>query len=358
MRGLVVEHQGRLPAHQRHRSGCRLPCAGVEPVFDVVGIGNALVDVLARVDDAFLVEHRLVKGSMCLLDAERAEALQRAMGPAVERSGGSAANTLAGLASLGGRGAFIGRVGDDRLGRVFADDVRATGVAFTTAPAADGAPTGRCLVAVTPDAERTMSTLLGAAAELGPDDVDEAVVASGAVTYLEGYLFEQDLARQAFDRAASAAASAGRLVAFTLSDSWCVDRSREEFLSFVESSVDLLFANDHELRLLYGTDDVDEALGHAERHCRVVALTRGPAGSTVASGGRRSSVAAQAVEEVVDTTGAGDLYAAGFLFGFTRGADPATCGRLGAAAAAEVISHLGARPETSLAELVAPIAPT
>ncbi len=319
----------------------------------MVGIGNALVDVIARVDDDFVGQHGLVKGSMCLLDPDRAEALQRAMGPAVERSGGSAANTLAGLASLGGRGAFIGRVGDDRLGRVFADDVHAAGVSFATPPADDGAPTGRCLVAVTPDAERTMSTLLGAAAELGPADVDDVVVASASVTYLEGYLFEQHLARQAFDRAASAAAAAGRLVALTLSDSWCVDRSRAEFLAFVESSVDLLFANEHELRLLYGTDDVDDALRGAERHCRIVALTRGAAGSIVAAGGRRHQVAAEAVEEVVDTTGAGDLYAAGFLYGFTRGLDPPTCGRLGAIAASEVISHLGARPETPLAELAA-----
>ncbi len=328
---------------------------GVGGNLDVVGIGNALVDVIARVDDAFVSEHGLVKGSMCLLDAERAESLQRVMGPGVARSGGSAANTLAGLASMGGRGAFIGRVGDDDLGQVFADDVRAAGVAFSTAPAGDGAPTGRCLVAVTPDAERTMSTLLGAAAELGPDDVDESVVASAAVTYLEGYLFEQDRARLAFDRAASAAAGAGRLVALTLSDSWCVDRSQAEFLSFVESSVDLLFANEDELRLLYGTDDADEALARAQRHCQVVALTRGAAGSTVVAGGRRHPVAAEAVTEVVDTTGAGDLYAAGFLYGFTRGYDAPTCGRLGAMAAAEVISHLGARPHTPLAELVAPL---
>ena len=323
--------------------------------LDVVGIGNALVDVIARVDDAFVAEHGLIKGSMCLLDADRAESLQRAMGTAVERCGGSVANTLAGFASLGGRGAFIGRVGDDRLGRVFADDVRAVGVAFSNAPAGNGVPTGRCLVAVTPDAERTMSTLLGAAAELGPADVDESIVASAAVTYLEGYLFEQDQARQAFDRAAAAAAAAGRLVALTLSDSWCVDRSQAEFLAFVESSVDLLFANEDELRLLYGTDDVDEALGRAQRHCPVVALTRGAAGSTVVVEGRRHPVAAEPVEEVIDTTGAGDLYAAGFLYGFTQGYDPPTCGRLGAMAAAEVISHLGARPQMPLAELVAPV---
>ena len=323
--------------------------------LDVVGIGNALVDVIARVDEDFVVAHRLVKGAMCLVDAERAEALQRAMGPAVERSGGSAANTLAGLSALGGRGGFIGRVGDDRLGRVFADDVRAVGVEFSTAPATDGAPTGRCLVAVTPDAERTMSTLLGAAAELGPGDVDEALVAAATVTYLEGYLFGSESAREAFYRAAAAAAAAGRLVALTLSDSWCVEHSREELLALVGSSVDLLFANELELRLLYGDDDVDAALGQAERHCRVVALTRGPGGSTVATGGRRHHVAAEVVGGVVDTTGAGDLYAAGFLFGFTRGYDPATCGRLGAMAAAEVISHLGARPERPLAELVAPL---
>ena len=323
--------------------------------LDVIGIGNALVDVIARVDDAFLVEHGLAKGSMALIDAERAEALHATMGPAVERSGGSAANTLAGLASLGGRGAFIGRVGDDRLGRVFAEDIEATGVRFASGVTSDGRPTGRCLVAVTPDAERTMSTLLGAAAELGPGDVDDELVAGAAVTYLEGYLIEQAGARQAFYKAAGAAHRAGRRVALTLSDSFCVGRSQQEFLALLDSTVDLLFTNEDELRLLFGTDDVEWALVEAERLCPLVALTRGAAGSTVAAAGERHEVPAVPVATVIDTTGAGDLYAAGFLSGFTRDRDPATCGLLGAAAAAEVIAHVGARPETDLAALVVPL---
>ncbi|MBW3548960.1 MAG: adenosine kinase [Actinobacteria bacterium] len=323
--------------------------------FDVLGIGNALVDVIAQVDDAFLTGHGLVKGSMALLDAGRALVLRDDMGPAVERSGGSAANTLAGVASLGGRGAFIGSVGDDRLGKVFADDIRSVGVEFHSGPTPAQAPTGCCLVAVTPDAERTMSTLLGAAGELGPDDVDEHFVAAAAVTYLEGYLVEQRGAREAFYEAAAAAHRAGRKVALTLSDSMCVGRFRQEFLELVEGTADLLFSNEDELRLLYGTDDADRALAEAERRCSLVALTRGAAGSTVAAAGQRYEVPAVPVAAVVDTTGAGDLYAAGFLSGFTRDRDPATCGLLGAAAAAEVIAHLGARPETDLAALVAPL---
>ncbi len=327
----------------------------MDAALDVVGIGNALVDVIAPVGDAFLSDHDLVRGSMALVDTDRAERLQRAMGEALERSGGSAANTLAGLASLGGRGAFMGRVGDDRLGQVFAGDIRAAGVAFASTVVSDGRPTGRCLVAVTPDAERTMSTLLGAAAELGPDDVDDEVVTSAAVTYLEGYLIDQSLAREAFAKAAAVAHGAGRQVAVTLSDSFCVERFRTEFLALVESTADLLFANQDELCLLYGTDDLDQALADAERHCPLVAVTRGAAGSTVVAGGRRHHIAAVPVAQVVDTTGAGDLYAAGFLYGLTRGWDPLTCGRLGAAAAAEVVSHMGARPEVALADLVAPL---
>ncbi|MDP8987969.1 MAG: adenosine kinase [Actinomycetota bacterium] len=321
--------------------------------LDVVGIGNALVDVIAQVDDAFLAGYGLVKGSMALLDAGRALVLRDDMGPAVERSGGSAANTLAGVASLGGRGAFIGSVGDDRLGKVFADDIRSVGVEFHSGPTPGEAPTGCCLVAVTPDAERTMSTLLGAAAELGPDDVDEQVVADAAVTYLEGYLVEQNGAREAFYKAAAAAHRSGRKVALTLSDSLCVGRFRGEFLELVGGTVDLVFANEDELRLLYGTDDVDEALAEAERRCSLVALTRGARGSTVVAGGERHDVPAVTVPAVVDTTGAGDLYAAGFLHGLTRGCDAPTCGKLGAVAAAEVITHLGARPETPLDALVA-----
>ncbi len=322
---------------------------------DVVGIGNALVDVIARVDDDFLVAHELVKGSMALVEPSRAEQLYAAMGPAVEVSGGSAANTMAGLASLGSRAAFVGRVAVDQLGAVFAHDIRAAGVAFDVAPQGTGSPTGRCLVVVTPDAERTMSTLLGAASELGPDDVDEATVAGATFTYLEGYLFDRDRAKEAFDKAATIAHGAGHQVGLSLSDSFCVARFRKELQSLVASAVDLLFANEDELRLLYETDDADEALAAAADVCDLVVMTRGAAGSTVVAAGGRHDVHAAPVDQVVDTTGAGDLYAAGFLHGLIRGLGPVACGRLGAAVAGEVITHMGARPETSLADLVAPL---
>jgi sugar/nucleoside kinase (ribokinase family) len=324
--------------------------------WDVVGIGNALVDVIASADDAFLAEQDLAKGSMALVDAEGADRLYRAMGPGVEVSGGSAANTMAGLASLGSRSAFIGRVAGDQLGEVFAHDLRAAGVAFDPPPVgADTSPTGRSLIVVTPDAQRTMSTLLGAASELGPDDVDDELVARAGITYLEGYLFDQPPAREAFEKAAAVAHGAGRRVAVSLSDSFCVERFRPQFLGLVESGADILFANEDELCLLGGTDDPEVALISVEQCCSLVVMTRGAAGSTVIAGGKRHDVEAVPVPRVVDTTGAGDLYAAGFLHGLVRDLDPATCARLGAGAAAEVISHVGARPETSLADLVAPL---
>ena len=323
---------------------------------DVVAIGNALVDVIASGDDSFLAEQGLVKGSMALVEPGEAERLYRAMGPAVEVSGGSAANTMAGLASLGSRAAFIGRVADDQLGEVFAHDLRAAGVAFDPGQMDHGAgPTGRSLIVVSPDAQRTMSTLLGAAAELGPADVDEALVAQAEITYLEGYLFDRPPAREAFEKAVAVAHGAGRRVAVSLSDSFCVARFRDEFLALVESGADVLFGNEEELRLLCGTDDPDDALAEVERYCPLVVMTRGAAGSTVVAGGRHHHVEAVPVARVVDTTGAGDLYAAGFLHGLVRDLDPGVCARLGAAAAAEVISHLGARPETRLADLVAPL---
>ncbi len=319
--------------------------------LDVVGLGNALVDVIAPAGDAFLEEHGLHKGSMCLIDTEQAHRLYDAMGQAVEVSGGSAANTLAGIASFGGRAGFIGRVCDDQLGAVFAHDIRAAGVDFRVPPISDGLPTGRCLVAVTPDAQRTMSTLLGAAAQLGPEDVDEAMVAGAAICYLEGYLFEQTAARAAFDKAAAVAHDAGRKVALTLSDSFCVERSPDGFRDLVERTVDVLFGNEDELRALYATTSTDEALERARRWCDLIVVTRGAAGSIVVSGAERHEVAAVPVERVVDTTGAGDLFAAGFLFGLTSGRDLPTCARLGSMAAAEVISHFGARPESNLAEM-------
>ena len=323
--------------------------------YDVIGVGNALVDVLSLEEEAFLERHGLVKGSMTLIDPERAEALYGAMGVGVEMSGGSAANTLAGIASFGGRGGFIGRVRDDELGKVFAHDIRAVGVEFAGSAASGGLPTGRCLIVVTPDGERTMNTLLGAAGELGPDDVDAQFIAQARITYLEGYLFDQEDAGAAFHKASDAAHDAGRMVALTLSDSFCVERYLEAFKELVADRVDVLFGNEHELTLLFESSDVDEALTKAEAHCDLIAVTLGAKGAVVSVGGDRVHVPAEPVERVVDTTGAGDLFAAGFLHGLSRGLDPATCGRLGALASAEVISHVGARPETSLAALAEPV---
>jgi sugar/nucleoside kinase (ribokinase family) len=322
---------------------------------DVVGVGNALVDVLSHESDAFLETHGLVKGSMALIDSERADALYDAMGPGTEISGGSCANTMAGIASFGGRAAFIGRVRDDQLGGVFAHDIRSSGVAFDAPAATVGAPTGRCLILVTPDAERTQNTYLGAASELGPDEVDGDLVAAGQVTYHEGYLFDQPLAKEAFRHAARYAHDAGRRVSLTLSDSFCVERHRDDFLALVEHDVDILFANEAEICALYEVDGFDAALQRVRHHCEVAALTRSAKGSVIINGDEVHVIDAAPVPTgVVDTTGAGDQYAAGFLYGFTHGYDLGTCGRLGAIGAAEVIAHLGARPETELAGLAAP----
>jgi sugar/nucleoside kinase (ribokinase family) len=323
---------------------------------DVVGIGNALVDVLSNESDAFIADHGLVKGAMALVDADRAHAIYDAMGPGTEISGGSAANTMVGIGSLGGQAAFVGRVRDDQLGTVFAHDIRASGVVFETAPAAEGAPTGRCLIVVTPDAERTLNTFLGAASEIGPEDVGADLVASAQVTYLEGYLFDQPLAKQAFRHAAELAHESGRRVALTLSDGFCVDRHRDDFHALVERQVDILFANETEICALYEVGSFDDALQQVMHHCEVAALTRSAKGSVVVSGDDVHVLDAHPVDgAVVDTTGAGDQYAAGFLYGFTHGYELGTCGRLGGLAAAEVISHLGARPERSLAVLAAPL---
>jgi sugar/nucleoside kinase (ribokinase family) len=327
----------------------------VDTPLDVVGVGNALVDVLSFEAEEFLADHGLSKGAMTLIDADRAEMLYADMGVGVEMSGGSAANTLAGVASLGGRGGFIGRVRDDELGKVFAHDIRAVGVEFAGPTVEAGPPTGRCLIVVTPDGERTMNTLLGAASELAPEDIDPAFVTQAKITYLEGYLFDQDAAGEAFHKASAAAHDAGRLVALTLSDSFCVERYLEAFRELVADRVDVLFGNEHELTLLFETDDVEEAVTRAEPHCDLVAVTLGSKGALVSARGRRVAVPAAPVERVVDTTGAGDLFAAGFLYGLSRDRDAETCGRLGAIAAAEAISHMGARPEASLAALAAPV---
>ncbi len=284
----------------------------------------------------------------------QAARLYEQMGPATEISGGSAANTAVGIASLGGASAFVGRVRDDLLGTVFAHDIRASGVHFHTSPATDGHPTGRCLILVTPDAERTLNTFLGAAAELHPDDLTVELIGGAAVTYLEGYLFDQPDAKAAFRAAAGAAHAAGRRVALSLSDTFCVERHRSDFLAFVEHEVDILFANDAEACALYRVEQLDDAVAAVARDCEVAAVTRGAEGSLVIGHGEVHAVAVHPVPgEVVDTTGAGDLYAAGFLYALTRGHDLEACGRVGALAASEVISHLGARPERSLAEMAA-----
>lgn len=323
--------------------------------LDVVAIGNALVDVLSHERHEFLAEHHLTPGAMELVDTQRAERLYAAMGPAVEISGGSAANTLVGVTSLGGRAGFIGRVADDDLGAVFGHDIRAAGVEFSAKPAIGGAPSGRCLIMVTPDAQRTMNTYLGASAQLGPGDVDTDLVARAQVLYLEGYLWDEPDAKEAYRLAARAAHDAGSRVAFTLSDSFCVDRHRHEFLELVESEVDVLFANEAEIRSLYEVDEFDDALQHVREHCEIAALTRSERGAVVVARDEVHVVDAVRVGDVVDTTGAGDQFAAGFLYGLTHGYDLGTAARLGALAAGEVISHLGARPATSLAELAAPL---
>jgi adenosine kinase len=320
--------------------------------YDVLGLGNAIVDVIARAEDDFLVKHGMPKGGMALIDEARAEAIYDAMGPAIESSGGSAANTIVGLAGLGARAAFVGKVKDDDLGRTFGHDIRAAGVDFPTAPAQNGPSTARCYVLVTPDGQRTMNTYLGAAQDLRPEDVDAETVAASAITYLEGYLWDPQNAKDAFLKAAAIAHDAHRIVALTLSDSFCVDRWRDEFLELIRGgTVDLLFANEAELHSLYQTADFDTAVASLKKDARLAVVTRSEKGCLVVSREETLAVKAFPVERVVDTTGAGDLFAAGFLYGIARGAGHAAAARLGALAAAEVIQHLGARPETSLKAL-------
>ena len=319
--------------------------------FHVVGIGNALVDVLTHEDDAFLEANALTKGAMTLIDTDRAEVLYAAMGRGIEVSGGAAANTIAGIASFGGRAAYIGRVFDDQLGAVFAHDLRLTGAAFRCAPATDGPPTGRCLIVVTPDAQRTMNTYLGSSEFFGPEDVDGDLVASAQVTYLEGYLFDRPEAQEAYWKASRIAHDAGRRVSLGLSDTFCVERHKEAWRSLVGDQVDILFANEGEAMALYDVDTVEAALAHVKADVEVGAITCGPRGSLVVHDGQVIEVAAHPVDRVVDTTAAGDLYAAGFLFGFTNGRSLESCGRLGSVAASAVLGHTGARPGLSLAQL-------
>ncbi len=322
-----------------------------DPIYDVVGIGSAIVDIIARCEDDFITRQGLAKGTMRLIDAAEADRLYGEMGPAVETSGGTVPNTCAGLASFGGRAAFIGKIARDQLGDVFTHDIRAIGVTFTTRPAENSAPTARCLILVTPDGERTMNTFLGAATELTPQEIDPELIRSAKTLYLEGYTFDQPQAKEAFYEAAVTARAAGRTVAISLSDPFCVDRHRADFLSFIRRSVDLVFANEAEALSLYETTDFDEACQRLSADCRLAAVTRSAKGSVILSGEERIAVAAEPVARVVDTTGAGDLYAAGFLFGYAGGLPLATCGQLGSVAAAEVISHIGPRPEASLASL-------
>ncbi|MGG5886870.1 adenosine kinase [Falsiroseomonas sp. HC035] len=320
--------------------------------LDLLGIGNAIVDVLARAEDGFLAAQGMAKGGMALIDTASAERIYAAMGPGIEGSGGSGANTCAVAAALGARVGFLGKVAADELGRVFAHDIRAAGVRFPTAPLEGGAPTARCLILVTPDGQRTMNTFLGACVTFGPDDVDEAEVASAAVTYLEGYLFDPPAAQAAFYKAAKAAHAAGRKVALTLSDPFCVGRHRAAFRAFVQGEADILFANEAELLSLYETEDFDAAVAQVRTEVALSAITRSEKGSLVVAGGESWPVAAVPTQ-VVDTTGAGDAYAAGFLAALAQGKPMAECGRWGSVAAAEAISHFGARPQADLKALVA-----
>jgi sugar/nucleoside kinase (ribokinase family) len=324
----------------------------VEPTLDVAGVGNAIVDVIATVEESFIVEHSLNKGSMTLIDADRARSLYAAMPPGIEASGGSAANTMAGVASLGGRSAFLGKVRDDQLGEVFIHDLRAVGVAFDVVPADDGPPTARCLIQVTPDAERTMNTFLGVSALLGPDDIDEEVIARAAITYCEGYLWDINIAKDAIRGAMDTAAAAGRIVSLTLSDSFCVERHRAEWLDLLSDRVDLVFANQAEICSLFETEVFDDAADQISGLVDVAALTRSAAGSVVVRGKERVVVPAARVDNVVDATAAGDLFASGFLHALSSGAGLARCAEIGGIAAGEIISHLGARPRVPLMTLI------
>mgnify|MGYP001817918082 CR=1 FL=1 len=323
----------------------------MEPTLDAVGVGNAIVDVIATVDHDFIDAHHLVKGAMTLIDAVRATSLYEVMPPGIEASGWSAANTVAGMANFGDRVAYIGKVRDDQLGEVFVHDMRAGGVTFDVPPAADGPPTARCLIQVTPDAERTLNTFLGISAHLEPDDVDDELVASAAITYCEGYLWDRDSAKAAIRRAMDVAHDAGRLVSMTLSDGFCVDRHRAEWLDLLADRVGLVFANEIEICSLFETDDFDRARAQITEMVDICALTRSEKGSVVVRGDEMHLVPAAVVDTVVDTTGAGDLYASGFLHGLAIGAPLDRCAELGGLAAAEIISHVGARPLVDLAEL-------
>jgi sugar/nucleoside kinase (ribokinase family) len=320
--------------------------------YDVLGIGNAIFDVLVQTDETFLGRHGMTKGGMALIDEARATAIYADMGPATEMSGGSAANTIVGVANLGARAAYVGKVRDDQIGKLYTHDIRAAGVAFETKAAAGGPATGCSYILVTPDGERTMNTYLGAAQELMPADIDEAQIAASGIIYLEGYLWDPKSAKEAFVKAATIAHGANRQVALTLSDSFCVGRYRDEFLDLMrKGTVDLVFANEAELQSLYETSDFDTALKQLRADTKLGVVTRSEKGCVVASKDGVVAVPAFPIKKLVDTTGAGDLFAAGFLFGLVRNAGHENAGRLGALAAAEVIQHIGARPQVSLKDL-------
>lgn len=324
------------------------------PGLDILALGNAIVDILSQTDDAFLRDQSLAKGTMALIDETRAEALYRLTGPATIVSGGSAANTAVGAAMLGVKAGFVGKVRDDELGRLFAHDLRAAGVGFTTPAAQEGPASARSFILVTPDGERTMNTYLGACTQLGPTDIDESAVESASIVYIEGYLWDAPAAKEAIRRAIAAAHRGGGKVALTLSDPFCVDRYRDEFRELLrDGSLDIIFANSHELISLYQTADLDSALDGLRQEKALGVVTRSAEGALVVSREGTEAVPAFPVERVVDTTGAGDLFAAGFLAGLARDLDGRTCARLGAMAAAEVISHIGARPQRDLAAFAA-----
>jgi fructokinase len=320
--------------------------------FDVVGIGNAIVDVLVQAEESFLDDHGLSKGTMALVDESQAELLYASVGPGLETSGGSAANTLAGIAQLGGRAAFIGRVRDDQLGAIFTHDIRSVGARFETTAATTGPSTARCLILVTPDAQRTMCTYLGASVGLDPADLDLDLVRQSQMLYLEGYLWDSEEAKRAFIAAAEAARESGGQVALSLSDAFCVDRHRDSFLELVDGHVDVLFANEMEITALYKADSFEAAADRVRGRCRVAALTRSEQGSVLLAGDETIAIAPFRLGDLVDTTGAGDLYAAGFLHGYTRGESLERCGRLGSLCAGQVVTQLGPRPQASLPELV------
>jgi sugar/nucleoside kinase (ribokinase family) len=322
-------------------------------LYDVAAIGNAIVDVIAPCDDAFIENNGLLKGAMQLVDADQSAAIYAKMAAGLETSGGSAGNTIAGVASFGGRAAYLGKVGDDPLGQVFGHDMRAVGAHFDVPPLVGGKATAVSMINVTPDGQRTMCTFLGASTEFTDADVDKDVIEGAKIVYLEGYLFDAEAARRAFAKAAALAHGAGRMIALTLSDGFVVERHRKGLMGFIEGQVDLLFANEEELTALFETDDFDQAVSALLPHVKLAAVTRGAQGSVILSGGERLAVAAHPVEKVVDTTGAGDQYAAGFMFGLSRGRPLQQCGKLASLAAAEVISHYGPRPQVSLKDLAA-----